>query len=321
MMMSAQVTESLSPDLTRRDDDLLSVFPAVQHDRCARLSDVYLVGSRFECEEERQLPFEISLGRRFDRQLLFTYIAGALVDLGSTPTTVLGTAPEGDLDWAARSLVDRWRNWTEWSAVEPTTTLFNTAATLASLPLTLDIRIVDWNLELDPASAAWWGIANEAESIDPAEVKSSGEQATSHYRSRAFRAFTELRQWLNLSVPEAADLVKTGRTTPNSWERDQREPRPKRARRLFQLHGLVGAAVRRIGEEEATTWLQRGDPSPWSLMYDEDLAPFVDAVEQLVMGAPTTRRHVAGGEVSEPSDATTIPLGGTRRRVRVRGRR
>ena len=148
-----------------------------------------------------------------------------------------------------------------------------------------------------------------------AEPLSRAARGSAEPRSRAFRAFTELRGWLNLSVPETATLVGIGRTTANAWERVGHEPRPRRARRLYELHALAATLVRRLGVEGATAWLQRGDPSRWELMHREHLDEFADAVEAVTMGRAVERRHVPGGEIAEEPGAGVISAGGARRPV------
>lgn len=147
------------------------------------------------------------------------------------------------------------------------------------------------------------------------------EPAFAALRSPAFRVFTELRDWLNLSAHEATTLVGVGRTTPNAWEREGREPRPRQARRLYQLHGLVGTLVRRLGRDEARLWLQQGDPARWRLMEDEDISMFANAVETVAMGPPRPPRHLGGSEIADDPNAARVLPGGTRRRVTVRPRR
>ena len=145
-------------------------------------------------------------------------------------------------------------------------------------------------------------------------------EANSDPQSPAFRAFSELRAWLILTADEAATLIGVGRTTPNAWQREGHEPRPRQARRLYELHALVGTLVRRLGLDEMRAWLHQGDPSPWQLMGQEEVGSFADAVESVAMGSPQPPRPLPGSEIADDANALLAP-GGTSRRVVVRRRR
>lgn len=189
--------------------------------------------------------------------------------------------------------------------------------TTSSQPLAVDLRIVDWGMTLshstpltptvaDTTAIPWYATAPDPARPDPLP------------NSRAFRAFTELRTWLHLSVDEAADLVGVGRTTPNAWERDGREPQPRTARRLFQLHALIGAVVRRLNQEGADAWLMAGTPTPMELARRPDLSGLADAVEGLVMSGP--QAPMPGSEIAEPEAVVSSPVSGRRRRLGTRRR-
>lgn len=140
--------------------------------------------------------------------------------------------------------------------------------------------------------------------------------------SKAFVAFTELRLWLNMSVEEAADLIGVGRTTPvTSWEAKGHEPRPKKARRLYQLHAAVGAVIDQIGEERAHYWLHAGSPAPAGLMREPDLSAFADAVERLAIRNRKRFGPAAGSDVGPREDVMPVAPGGRRRRATVRKHR
>jgi hypothetical protein len=209
--------------------------------------------------------------------------------------------------------------------VLPATTVLNTELgfrELADLPT----GYVDWDANVvqhqvseyvfgaSPVDVMWMADADVEERTHEDEAHHGGT-------SPAFRAFSELREWLSLSVPDAAELVGVGRTTPNSWERDGREPRPRLARRLYQLHALIGSLVRRHGVERTRVWLERGEPSPLSLMGRESIGAFADAVEAEVMGAPEPARPAPGSEIAEEPNVAVVPPGGTRRRASTQRRR
>ena len=128
--------------------------------------------------------------------------------------------------------------------------------------------------------------------------------------SRAFDAFTDLRTWLHLTVPEAADLVGVGRTTPiTSWLAKGHEPRAKKARRLYQLHSLIGAMVRRYGEDGAYTTLHAGSPPLADLMSQPDLRELSDAVERLAI-AHHPRGPSPGADLAPAEEAIAVRPGG-----------
>jgi hypothetical protein len=139
--------------------------------------------------------------------------------------------------------------------------------------------------------------------------------------SPAYQAFTQLRTWLRLSVKETAQLVGVGRTTPTtSWHRQGHPPRPAQARRLYQLHALVNAVVRQLGEHDAFEWLNTGTPPPFSLMWEKDLAPIADAIERLTVRHKPRRTPLPGSDVAPSSDVVAaVPSG--RRRAAAVGRR
>ena len=136
--------------------------------------------------------------------------------------------------------------------------------------------------------------------------------------SKAFRAFTELRRWLGLTADDAADLVGVGRTTPNAWAREGREPRPASARRLYQLHSVVSALVHRFGEGGAIHWLETGEPSPRDLIVAGNLQEVTRAAERALIGDMPLVGPAPGSLIEETSAPMPIPFAP---RVRRRTRR
>ena len=122
-----------------------------------------------------------------------------------------------------------------------------------------------------------------------------------HSPSRAYRTFTELAGWLGMTQEETARLLGIGRTTPLAWRRGH-EPRPARARRLYQTHALVKTLVRRLGTVETRTWLARGTPPPLELIAAGDVVQADDRAEALVFGAPT-RPAPIDAWIDEPASA------------------
>jgi hypothetical protein len=84
--------------------------------------------------------------------------------------------------------------------------------------------------------------------------------------SRAWDAYKDLGNWLQLNADDVAEIVGVGRTTPYTWKRG-REPRPETARKLFHLHGVIRALHRHFGDD-LVAWLGQGSPGPLKLLVD-----------------------------------------------------
>ena len=142
-------------------------------------------------------------------------------------------------------------------------------------------------------------------------------------KSRAFEMFSDVRDWLNLTTEEAATLVGVGRTTPLAWERDGREPRPARARRLYQVHSLISALVERLGRGATAEWLERGTPSPRERLERGEVDAVATAAERiLIQRAEQTslpeRDAIVVEEPESEAAISAVPFPSTRRRRRRR---
>lgn len=74
-------------------------------------------------------------------------------------------------------------------------------------------------------------------------------------RSLALNAVDSLRRWLGFNDEQVAELVGIApRSIPN-WRNSGRDPYPSTVRRLFEVHNLLAALVRRLGLPETTVWL------------------------------------------------------------------
>lgn len=126
--------------------------------------------------------------------------------------------------------------------------------------------------------------------------------------SSAYLAFKELAGWLLLDNEDLAAALGVGRTTPYTWEREQREPRAETARRLYQVHGTVAALVDQLGESAATRWLAAGSPSPGSLLRRGEVAE-VNRLAHDLLFRPAARRPAPGGfAVEEEADVSPAAL-------------
>lgn len=170
--------------------------------------------------------------------------------------------------------------------------LFVQDPTVTSLEARDDLRHFQVaSVELAALTRTWGLLRNRMLSASPAVVDSSrlaAKEAPSpaSHRSRSYGQFVELASWLDMSRGETADLLGIGRTTPSAWERDGREPRPRRARRLYQTHALVGALIECHGTAETRRWLITGRPAPLKLIADGRLDLAEDRAQKLIYGAP-----------------------------------
>lgn len=83
---------------------------------------------------------------------------------------------------------------------------------------------------------------------------------------RAYYAFQDLGDWLEMSDEELSDIVKVSRgTATRSWKLGTPPRKREQARRLYQLHALVAALRSALGDE-LILWLKRGSPCPLKLL-------------------------------------------------------
>ena len=123
--------------------------------------------------------------------------------------------------------------------------------------------------------------------------------------SGAYRTFAELAGWLGMTQAQTAALLGIGRTTPLAWRRGH-EPRPRRARRLYQTHALVNTLVRRVGLGETRLWLERGSPSPLELIGAGDVTAADDRAQELIFGAPSTAPTLDAWRPDEPENPKPV---------------
>lgn len=145
-------------------------------------------------------------------------------------------------------------------------------------------------------------------------------RARHHEPSRAYKVFKELGSWLEMSDEELASIVKISRTTVSASWKHGTEPRNReKARRLFQLHGLVSALHGNLGDR-LPVWLKRGAPCPLRLLERGEIDQFERAADAIIFPpspvpggrldaawAPSTNRgmHDPGSD-SRPRRATRV---------------
>jgi hypothetical protein len=68
----------------------------------------------------------------------------------------------------------------------------------------------------------------------------AGQLARSTFTAvEPFRAFNDLKEWLNLTTKQLAGFLGIKRTTPNAWDREGRKPRHETQLRLDRLHSYI----------------------------------------------------------------------------------
>ena len=76
-------------------------------------------------------------------------------------------------------------------------------------------------------------------------------------RELALSAVDSLRRWLGLTDEQVANLVGIAPRSIPHWRNGGHQPYPATVRRLFEVHNLVAALVRRLGMHEAALWLRQ----------------------------------------------------------------
>ncbi|MFL5962590.1 MAG: helix-turn-helix domain-containing protein [Gaiellaceae bacterium] len=176
----------------------------------------------------------------------------------------------------------------------------------------------------DTTPSCDWFVVRQQVAPPRAELKVV--EARPKPKSRAFKMFNELREWLNLTTQETATLVGVGRTTPLAWERDGREPQPAHARQLYQVHSIVGSLVKRLGADPAIEWLERGEPSLRERLERGEIAQVARDAERILLQRerrstlPERDAIVMEDQPADGAAPTVVPLrAGRRRRSRRQG--
>jgi hypothetical protein len=143
--------------------------------------------------------------------------------------------------------------------------------------------------------------------------------------SRAYKAFKELGEWLNLSDGELAKIIEVSRTTVTTSWRNGKEPRKHvQARRLFQLHSVTRALHGALGES-LVPWLEGGTPTPLAMLRAGHYGRFERLADEVIFShgeQPQARLDAAGPPQSEVAITPVDGHRGPRKRSsRVRSRR
>jgi hypothetical protein len=141
---------------------------------------------------------------------------------------------------------------------------------------------------------------------------------------RAYYAFRDLGEWLEMSDEELSDIVKVSRgTATRSWKNGTPPRKREQARRLFQLHALVAALRSALGDE-LTVWLKRGSPCPTKLLEQGDFDRFARKADAVIFPpSPTPQPRL---DAAWPANAASPARdrgerSGMKRPTRVRSKR
>jgi hypothetical protein len=166
----------------------------------------------------------------------------------------------------------------------------------ASLPLTATIQAT---AAADPTIK--WFDSRDWSTILEGFFRAFDTLAAPSMAGPEFAMVEDLARWLRSSKAEIATMIGAGRTTPYTWLRESRQPRPLVRRKLYQSHALASGLVRRLGEDTAIRWLC--DES--TVRRSNFLRGDTDAVQReahRILFTPTRRRARPGGWSPPESD-------------------
>jgi hypothetical protein len=134
----------------------------------------------------------------------------------------------------------------------------------------------------------------------------------------AYEAFKALGRWLDADDGAVADMIRVGRTTPYTWKRDGREPRPATAQRVYEHHATLDALRRRLGIAGLRRWLHEGVAPRRDTLLAGDLEHLDGDVHAVLFSRePTQRIDLAAA----PQDSTPAEVMRGERQLRPSGRR
>jgi hypothetical protein len=216
-------------------------------------------------------------------------------------------------------IIDRVRNATQWDLMLCQRNIHHTPIDVSdewlasrSAPLRLAIlyrpvynEIVTWGSRSGPTfSDSFFG------TIDAAlRIHARRGIETAPPPSRAYRAFQEIAATLGYSTSETAELLTLSRGTVYAWKAG-REPQPRNARRLYQLHTLIRTLNRRLGLPATRTWLNSGKPAPLELLATGDFAAVDRQASEMIFHAPPPASERVAAHIDEPLTEGTWPADG-----------
>jgi hypothetical protein len=141
---------------------------------------------------------------------------------------------------------------------------------------------------------------------------------------RAYYAFQDLGDWLEMSDEELSDIVKVSRgTATRSWKLGTAPRKREQARRLYQLHALIAALRSALGDE-LIVWLKRGSPCPMKLLERGEFDRFERKADAIIFppsAAPKPRLDAAWPPNAGIPVRDRDERSGMKRPSRVRSRR
>ncbi len=120
--------------------------------------------------------------------------------------------------------------------------------------------------------------------------RAAGSDDAAQDEPPAYRAFKDLSRWLDADDGQIADMVSIGRTTPYTWKREGREPRPATAQRIYEHHATLDALRRRLGGDAFRRWLNEGVSTRRDALLAGDLAGLEQDVHDVLFRRPKDER-------------------------------
>lgn len=121
-------------------------------------------------------------------------------------------------------------------------------------------------------------------------IEPFSKRAEAESEPPAYLAFKQSARRLQMKEEDLATLVGIGRTTPSSWVRERREPRPSTVRKLYELRATLSAVSEVLGEDGLMTWLDAGSPRPREAIMEGRWNELNDMIWNAVF-APTVKNQ------------------------------
>ena len=117
----------------------------------------------------------------------------------------------------------------------------------------------------------------------------------------------DLKDSLDLTWDDAERATGIDRNTLLNWQRTGPVPRPSTMRKLMRVHGLLASLRSTLGDDQATAWLQEGDPRPVDVLKRGGLKAFTAAVTAVIDGEGR-RKAAEFGYRPGPEEEEEAPL-------------
>ena len=118
----------------------------------------------------------------------------------------------------------------------------------------------------------------------------------------------DLKGSLGLTWDDAEKATGIARNTFLYWQRTGATPRPSTVRKLMRLYGLIVALRSSLGDDEASAWLEGGEPSWIDVLKSGELKSFGSAVAAVLdADAGRSPRYFAYRPGPEDEDDAPTP--------------